>query len=101
MGRQQAGTRRQEAGRQADEMGGRMGSASRGQVVHLSTAQRRELATLTLALARRRADAEAAPEALAAAAARMGFVTRRMEHGVLAELCSVLFDRDVAGEGPR
>lgn len=82
-------------------MGGRMGSASRGQVVHLSTAQRRELATLTLALARRGADAEAAPEALAAAAARMGFVTRRMEHGVLAELCSVLFDRDVAGEGPR
>ncbi len=70
-------------------------------MVHLSTAQRRELATLTLALARRGADAEAAPEALAAAAARMGFVTRRMERGVLAELCSVLFDRDVAGEGPR
>ena len=79
---------------------GRLGLIDYGQVVHLSTTQRRELASLTLALARRGVDAQAAPEALAAAAARMGFATRRMERAVLAELCSVLFDRDVAGESP-
>ena len=64
---------------------GRLGLIDYGQVVHLSTTQRRELASLTLALARRGVDAQAAPEALAAAAARMGFVTRRMERAVLAE----------------
>ena len=83
---------------------GRLGLIDYGQVVHLSAAQRRELATLTLALSRRGAGggagagAEAAAEAVAVAAARMGFRTRRMEREVLAELCSVLFDRDAAGE---
>ena len=76
---------------------GRLGLIDYGQVVHLSSAQRRQLASLTLALAHGGGDGE---DRVAAAARRMGFRTRRMDGAVVSALARVLFDRDVPGEGP-
>lgn len=88
---------------------GKLGLIDYGQVVHLSDEQRRRLARLVVALARTGRGGSGGgggggghgdTAAVAAAAEAMGFRTKRMDPDVLCALGSVLFDRDVPGEGP-